>query len=137
MTYTTPPPIDGYWYLGTPYSLYPWGLTRAFEDACRAAGWFVKNRVPYYCPIAETHPIAVVAGIDPKEHELWMAADRPKLEAAGGLMVVTMPTFSRSRGIALEIEEFLPTGRPIWLMHWRSRRFSPLLQSPLREEDVR
>jgi hypothetical protein len=37
---------SGYWYLATPYSKYPGGLTEAFVAACRLTAKLIKNHIP-------------------------------------------------------------------------------------------
>jgi hypothetical protein len=105
-----------YWYLGTPYTKFPAGLDAAHVLASRLTADLLKLGVPVYSPIAHTHPVAVHGEMDKVDHEIWVKADKPLLEAAGGLIVVMAESWERSRGLAHEIAEFRASGKPI--VYW-------------------
>ncbi len=105
-----------YWYLATPYSKFPSGIDRAFEAACKESALLIRNRVPIYCPIAHTHPIAMEGDIDPFDHTIWLPADRPMMDAACGLIVCQMETWDISYGIAEEIKVFTAAKKPVIYM---------------------
>ena len=105
-----------YYYLATPYSKYPGGLEAAFQMACRQAAILIKAKVPVYCPIAHTHPIAVQNDMDPFDHGIWLPADTPMMLAASGLIIVKAPTWDLSYGIAEERKVFAAAGKPVvWM----------------------
>ena len=107
---------NGYWYVGTPYSKFPGGIDAAFKAACEVTGRLIVKGVPVFSPIAHSHPIAEHAGIDPMSHEIWLEADRPMMEAAYGMIVMMLPGFDTSYGVAHEVEYFQKAGKPvIWL----------------------
>lgn len=108
--------VPGYFYLGTPYSLYPAGLDRAFEDACKVAGYLLKQGVSFYCPIAECHPIAKAAGYNPRDGHFWKEFLKDKLEASCGLIVARLPTWEISRGLEHEIRETRRLQKPVVFM---------------------
>jgi len=110
--------VPGFWYLATPYSKYPAGRFMAFVDACRAAAKLIKDGVGVYSPIAHTHPISEAADMDPLAHEVWLAADRPMMDAACGLLVVMMPEWDKSYGIKEEIRIFHAAKKPIHFLPW-------------------
>ena len=105
--------VDGYWYLATPYSKFPGGLEAAFAAAADLAAKLIALQVPVYSPIAHTHPIALVGGLDPLDHSIWLPADRPLMAAAHGLLVAALPSWEESFGIAQEIADFQRRYRPI------------------------
>lgn len=105
--------MSGYFYLATPYSKWPAGIEDAFRMACREAGRLIKAGVPVFCPIAHSHPIAVHGRIDPLSHGIWLAADRPLMDGACGLIVVRATGWEDSYGIAEEIKVFKAAGKPI------------------------
>jgi hypothetical protein len=109
---------DGFWYLATPYSKFPFGLEAAFHAASLAAAQCLKASLPIYCPIAHTHPIAIYGGIEPKDHDIWLPADRPFMDAALGLIVCMMPSWEESYGISVEIKTFEEAQKPIFYMDW-------------------
>lgn len=105
-----------FWYIATPYSKFPGGITAAFEGAAREAAALVKAGVPVYSPIAHTHPVALYGDIDPLDHDIWLPADAPFMEAAKGLIVCQMEGWEHSYGIGEEIKAFEAAGKPIVYM---------------------
>lgn len=103
-----------YWYLATPYSKYPLGQEQAFADACRQAAMFIKAKVPIFCPIAHTHPIAIHGGLDELDLDIWMPADKALMDAACGIIVCMLPTWRISRGITYEVGHFKEMGKPVF-----------------------
>ncbi len=105
--------MSGYWYLATLYTKHPVGLRSAFGEACALAGELIEAGVSVFSPIAHSHPIAMRCLMDPRDYRIWQASNRPLVEAAKGLIVVTAPGWEDSVGIADEMEAF--AGRPIVL----------------------
>lgn len=105
-----------FWYLATPYSKYPKGIGAAFLEACKQAAVLVRGGVRVYSPIAHTHSIAQVGGIDPYDHDIWLPADRPFMDTARGLIVCKMDGWEDSYGIAEEIKIFEQADKPILFM---------------------
>ncbi len=112
------PDIDGFWYLGSPYSKYPDGLHAAFVEACRASALLIAAGHKVYSPIAHTHPVAMYGEMDPLDHAIWLPADKPMMDAAGGLIVLKMKTWEDSYGLAHEVEAFEALGKPAIHMEW-------------------
>jgi len=108
----------GFWYLATPYTKYESGLQIAFFHACDAAGELLKRGVHCYSPIAHTHPVAIYGGLNPLDHETVMALDAHFMDAAAGLLIVKMPGWDESRGIAIEIDVFKAAGKPVQYLDW-------------------
>jgi len=111
-------PENGFWYVATPYTKYPIGLQSAFEDACRATAELMRRGVPCLSPIAHSHPVATIGGIDPVDHDLWVRNDAPLVHAACGCLVIMMPGWQDSRGVAHEIAEFTAAGKPVFFLEW-------------------
>lgn len=107
---------DSFYYLATPYSLYPFGQEAAWREACRIAGKLIKLGICVYSPIAETHPIAVEAGIDLFDESLWVEMDKPKLDASCGLIVAKMDGWEDSKGVAHEIAETRRANKPVFFL---------------------
>jgi hypothetical protein len=63
---------DGYWYLSTPYSLFPEGHQAAWVEACRIRGALTKLDVNCYSPIAKTHAVQMFSEIGDLTHEAWI-----------------------------------------------------------------
>lgn len=108
--------VEPYWYLASPYSKYPDGLDAAFREACRVTAYLIQNKIPVYSPIAHTHPVAIYGKMNPIDHDIWLPADLPLMNAAGGLIVVEMESWEDSFGIGEEIKAF--KGRPIKHLEW-------------------
>ena len=109
---------ESYWYLATPYSNYPFGRETAFRHACSAAARLNVYGVHIYSPIAHGHPISEYGGLDPLDHKPWMTLDRKMMEAAHGLIVVMMPGWDESKGVNIEISDFVNSGKPIAYLNW-------------------
>lgn len=109
---------DGFLYLATPYSKHPEGIDAAFRYACHAAGRLLSHGVNVFSPIAHSHPIAIYGNVDPLSHEIWLAADRPFMQAACGMIVVMMPGWETSYGVQQEIAAFTEMNKPIHYLPW-------------------
>jgi hypothetical protein len=107
-----------FWYLATPYSKHPDGKDSAFEQAAATAAFFINLGIPIFCPISHTHPIAVKGQMDQDDHDIWLPADQPFIDAASGLIVVMMPSWEYSYGIDEEIKEFEAAGKPVLYMEY-------------------
>lgn len=107
---------DGYWYLATPYSLYPGGLDAAANEAARFAGYLIKHGVRVFSPIAHSHAIAKAAGIDPVDLDLWIEADKPFMPPAIGLIVGCIEGWEDSKGVEQEIGIFHEAGKLVIYM---------------------
>ena len=106
-----------FWYLASPYSKYPLGITAAHFHVCQQAALLIRSGVPVYSPIAHMHPIAQFGDIDPFDHDIWLPVDRHMMDAAGGLIVLKMEGWSRSYGMAEEMKHFAAGGyKPIVFM---------------------
>lgn len=124
-TVVTPKPAAfTYWYLGTPYTKFPAGLEAAHVLAARLTAVLLKLGVPVYSPIAHTHPIAEHGDMDKVDHDIWVQADKPLLDAASGLIVVMAESWELSRGLKHEIDEFKAAGKPV--VYWDPATDAPL-----------
>lgn len=106
----------GFWYLSTPYSKYGGGLDAAHRVACKQAAVCIKAGISVYSPIGHTHCIAMLGNIDPLDHNIWLPADEPLMNAACGIIVVMMPGWKESFGMAHEIALVARAGKPIVYM---------------------
>lgn len=104
-------PDGGFWYLATPYTNYPAGHQNAWDRACRVAARLLQANIPVFSPIAHGHQIS--RSLEADTHEFWMKVNRPLMDAAHGLIVVTMDGWWESRGITEEREIFTAAGKPV------------------------
>lgn len=107
--------MEGFWYLGSPYSKYPDGTAMAHKIVCEEAARLILAGVSIYSPIACSHPIALYADM-PLGYEFWEALDKPFIEAAKGMIILTMESWERSHGLLYEEGEFRAAGKPIVFM---------------------
>lgn len=103
-------------YLATPYSKYPDGLEMAFQQAAKITGLLLARGVKVYSPITHTHPIAIFAGLDPYNHDIWLPFDKAIMDKADAVLVCMMPSWNLSKGIAYEIDVFRAAGKPIFYL---------------------
>jgi hypothetical protein len=104
---------DDYWYLSSPYSLFPQGHRAAWVEACRIRGALTKLGVNCYSPIAETHAVQMFSEMGDVTHEAWMHDDRPKMRRASGLICARLMSWESSKGMAEELDFFRELGKPI------------------------
>ncbi len=107
-----------FWYVATPYSKYPGGMEEAFKQACIAAAEMLRLQIPLFCPIAHTHSIAMEGKLERANHDFWLPADQPMIDAAGGIIVVEMENWQESVGVLYEIKEFKEAGKPVRFLEW-------------------
>lgn len=102
------------YYVATPYTKFSEGIWPAYKEAARVTGGLLARGINVFSPIAHSHPLAVYGGIDPLDHQFWMNADQPYMDMCGALIVVTMPGWDKSKGVATEIFEFGKRDKPIF-----------------------
>jgi Domain of unknown function (DUF1937) len=108
--------IQTYYYLSTPYSLYPGGLDAAFNLAIDARGLLVEAGIPVFSPIIHSHPVAMRCGLDPHDHALWLPVEEPIMWGASGLILLRAKSWEISYGMRVEREYFESVGKPIvWM----------------------
>lgn len=91
-------------YLASPYThADPAVMQERFEQACRAAGALMNMGHVTFSPIAHTHPIAQFCEL-PVEWEFWRRQDFELLDHASKLVVLMLPGWQESRGVAAERE---------------------------------
>lgn len=108
--------MSGYYYLASPYSRYVGGLDLASVIASQNAGLLINAGIPVFCPISHSHAIAMAAGIDPLDLNLWLAADLPLMNSAAGLIVLMMDGWESSQGVLAEVTHFQAMHRKIYYM---------------------
>ena len=91
-------------YLASPYSDPDPAVCEArFRAACRAAAILMQRGESVYSPIAHSHPIAEHVG-NHLDHDFWLRQDREMLRRCDAMIVLMLPGWENSRGIAAEIE---------------------------------
>jgi len=118
----------GLWYLATPYSKYPTGIEQAFKDAAALTGRLLVEGVRAYSPIAHTHPVAIYAGLNPLDHNIWLPFDEAMMAVADGIIVAKMPGWHHSFGINYEVDVFERAGKPVRYLDPESLRVNEVLR---------
>jgi hypothetical protein len=103
-------------YLASPYTKYEDGLEAAFSEIADIAGQLIKEGIPVLSPVAHSHPICEYAGLDHKNHELWLKMDEPLMDACDAICVAKMPGWARSKGVGIELYRFKVAGKPAFLL---------------------
>lgn len=104
------------WYLATPYTKYQKGVDAAWQLACREASRLLLAGVPVYSPIAETHPIAVIGGMNVQKSRFWADICQTHISLCTGIIVVMADSWLTSVGVSAEIKSFRAAGKPVVFM---------------------
>ena len=102
-------------YLASPYSHPdPEVMRTRFMQACEAAAILMLAGNLIFSPIAHTHPIAQFDL--PKGWEFWEKYDRAFLDVCSSMIVLRLPGWKESKGIAAEIAIMEAADKPISYM---------------------
>lgn len=105
-------------YLASPYSKYPYGTLRAFEEVCTKAAQLMKEGHNIFCPIAHSHPIETIGMTEKGTHDFWLKQDFAVLEKCEALFVYMMPGWQESYGVNKEIELAQKNNIPITYLEY-------------------
>ena len=106
-------PATKFFYVASPYRKYFGGIEMAASVAARLCAELVDRGVEVYSPIVLSHEYARFSKIDPMDAR-WLIIGRPIMAAAAGIIVLKMPGWDISTGIAGEVIWFRDRGRPIY-----------------------
>lgn len=99
-------------YLCSPYSdPDPAVRQERFEAVCRAAAGLMVRGLVVFSPIAHTHHIAL-AGNLPTGWDYWQKVDAAFLSACSRVVVLMLPGWRDSKGIAEELRLARVMGKP-------------------------
>ena len=91
-------------YLASPYSDPDIFIReQRFQQACKFAGFLMRQGLHVYSPIAHSHPIAKLCNL-PGDNEWWWEFNRPMIEMSDQMFVLTTPGWKESKGILQELE---------------------------------
>jgi len=100
-------------YLATPYSKFVDGVDHAHTAACLVAAELIRRSVIVFSPIAHSHAIAAIGGLDHLNHDLWLRQDERFMRAASCCVVAKLPGWDQSMGVLWEISWFRKAGKPV------------------------
>ena len=104
----------GLCYIASPYTKYQRGIDLAFADVAAFTMSLHKLGIRAFSPIVYSHALATELGIDPLDHEFWMAFDKPFMDKADALIVARFDGWQISQGVTAEIALFQKIGKPVW-----------------------
>lgn len=105
-----------YVFLCTPFSLYPLGLERAYELACRSRALLIGAGIPTFSPICHGYGAAVLGDLDPLSHDIWLEAEAPFRHFASAAVMLMAESYEISHGMKFEQDEFEAASKPIFWM---------------------
>ncbi|MBS7698622.1 DUF1937 family protein [Chelatococcus sp. YT9] len=105
--------LPGFVYLGQPFTMYQHGHRAAAYDGSRAAAKLIERGFRVFAPIPHSHRIAEVGNLSQTDQTLWEYQDKPFVDAASSLIVLMLPGWDRSKGLAHEIDQFEKAGKPV------------------------
>lgn len=105
-------------YLASPYT-HPDPIVREFrfEKAAQAAAKLMEKGEVVFSPISHSHPIDVNFP-EPGSGEFWKRQDEPFLNSCSKLVVLKLPGWQASQGVAHEVEVAEKRGIPVEYMEW-------------------
>jgi nucleoside 2-deoxyribosyltransferase len=105
--------MSGLVYLASPYS-HPEPRVRweRFHRVCRAAARLMLAGEVVFSPIAHSHPIEQ-AFPEIKDGKFWARQDEPLLLACSRVVVLRLPGWELSKGVAHEIAVAIAMGKPV------------------------
>jgi len=90
-------------YLAAPYShIDPHVRETRFLQINEAASHFMRWGFHVFSPISHGHPIALAGGL-PTDWEFWRAYSEEMIGACGVLLVLQLPGWDSSTGVAAEV----------------------------------
>lgn len=118
----------GFSYVASPYSDPNPAVRQARYEAavafvawCYASGWVV------YSPIVHSHPPALVAEL-PTDAAFWWRVNETMLAVATEVLVLKIPGWDRSKGVAQEMDEAERAGLPVRLFELGEFGFEEVLR---------
>jgi nucleoside 2-deoxyribosyltransferase len=107
------------YYMGSPYaSPDPAIVEGRFLEAVKAVGALLKQGICTFSPIAHNHHVNIESDLAKETGEsrwaFWKPFDLLMLDRCDGLIVLMIPGWDSSRGLAAEIEHAQAAGKPVF-----------------------
>lgn len=100
-------------YLASPYTHQDAEVREwRFKEACKCAARLMKDGQVVFSPIAHSHPIEIEGGWR-EDGAFWKRQDEPYLMACDKLIVLRLPEWTNSKGVAHEIAVAMERGIPV------------------------
>ena len=104
-------------YIASPYTKYLHGIDQAYKDVCAVAAVLITHGVKVFAPICHSHSIATHGNINPLNHNMWLAADEPMMDAADALVIVKLDGWNESYGVDYEVDVFKAADKDIFYLN--------------------
>lgn len=106
-------------YLASPYTPHAGeSIEERVTAACQYAAKLMENGYAVFAPIPHSHAIAEhLSDARRFDHDFWMRQDLAVLRHCDRLIVLMLPGWEQSRGVAAEIREAQRLGLPIDYLH--------------------
>ncbi len=102
-------------YLASPYTKSP-NLDTACREVCLAAAELMKAGVYPISPIAHSHTVAMLSGLNPKDHAFWLDQCRPLQAACDAIVILKLPGWDESDGIKAEWAQAYLLKQPVYYL---------------------
>lgn len=103
---------EGFWYLAQPYSGSDAEHTWRYQQGMKYKAKLIHQGIIVYAPIVENHPIAEAYGL-PTGWEFWKRFDEAMVGAAKGVIVLTLKSWQKSKGVREEINIASEQNKPV------------------------
>jgi hypothetical protein len=101
------------WYLASPYSHKdPVVVTDRFYKTQQATVWLLGQKIWTYSPIVHCHELAQKFKL-PTDAKYWGDYNHSMIEQLSGVIVLLLPNWQESKGVAAEVKHALQLGKPI------------------------
>lgn len=114
-------------YLACPYSHSSMEVrVDRFEKSAEAAAFLIHQGMFVYSPITMTHPIDLVMAAEDETmgSDYWVDFDEAFMEVCSEMIILTLPGWRESRGIARECEFFRKCKKPIRYLELVNGRYT-------------
>lgn len=99
-------------YLATPYSKRR-NRWAAHAEACKLTAALISRGFKVLSPIAHSHPIAEIGGLDALNSAFWLDQMQPMMKCANALFVAMVEGWHESTGVRFEIDFFRHEKKPV------------------------
>lgn len=102
-------------YAASPYTRQP-NRDTACREVCLVVAELMKAGVYAISPIAHSHTVAMLSGLNPTDHSFWLDQCRPLQDACDAMVIVKLPGWDESDGIKAEWAQAWVNEQPIYYL---------------------
>lgn len=125
------------WYLASPYSSASDAVRELrYRHTCQAVARLFERSIPVYSPIAHSHAVNEIGGLEESAFEFWRDFDLGLIDRLDGVVVLMLDGWERSHGVTAELEHARATGKPVlWVEPVIDARTGRLTGCQLHEDE--